>query len=147
MGAIAVTGANRGIGTGIAAALAERGFAVPCLTRSGREPAGAPHPALQPLSAEVDRNERPLFPPDSSQVDRNERSLLPPGPGAASGSCFCRIPLKSNAARPHLSRMPAPACRPLRERERRRRRGPSRKRRRWFRSWPLPACIPHKRGI
>ena len=45
MAAIAVTGANRGIGAGIAAALAERGFAVACLTRSGRGPDGLDLPA------------------------------------------------------------------------------------------------------
>ena len=45
MAGIAVTGANRGIGAGIAAALAERGFAVACLTRSGRGPDGLDLPA------------------------------------------------------------------------------------------------------
>ncbi|MCY4231654.1 MAG: SDR family NAD(P)-dependent oxidoreductase [Alphaproteobacteria bacterium] len=45
MAAIAVTGANRGIGAGIAVALAERGFAVACLTRSGCGPEGLDLPA------------------------------------------------------------------------------------------------------
>ena len=47
MAAIAVTGANRGIGAGIAAALAERGFPVACLTRSGRGPEGLDLPAYR----------------------------------------------------------------------------------------------------
>jgi NAD(P)-dependent dehydrogenase (short-subunit alcohol dehydrogenase family) len=39
-GAIAVTGANRGIGAAIAAELLHRGFAVGCLSRSGAGPSG-----------------------------------------------------------------------------------------------------------
>jgi short-subunit dehydrogenase len=34
-GAIAVTGASRGIGAGIALELARRGFVIGCLTRNG----------------------------------------------------------------------------------------------------------------
>ena len=54
MAAIAVTGANRGIGAGIAAALAERGLPVACLTRSGRGPEGLRLPAYRADIADAD---------------------------------------------------------------------------------------------
>ena len=54
MAAIAVTGANRGIGAGIAAALAERGLPVACLTRSGRGPEGLRLPAYRADIADTD---------------------------------------------------------------------------------------------
>ncbi|MGE0723611.1 MAG: SDR family NAD(P)-dependent oxidoreductase [Alphaproteobacteria bacterium] len=59
MGAIAVTGASRGIGAAIAAALAGAGRTVACLTRAGTVPATALEPAaaarLLPFRCDVTR--------------------------------------------------------------------------------------------